>query len=164
MDDQQFSQVNRDDFDRACMEQALLLARLAEQKGEVPVGAVLTSQYKIVSQGHNQPIALNDPTAHAEIIAIRQAGQLLQNYRLVNTTLYVTLEPCTMCVGAMLHARIGRLVFAASDPKTGACGGRFHLLEDGLHHHRIQVESGLYEDQAKALLQNFFKQRRIKSG
>ena len=143
------------------MQRALELAGLAEQQGEVPVGAVVVVDNKIIGEGWNQPIASHDPTAHAEIMAIRQAGQYLDNYRLPGSTLYVTLEPCVMCAGAIIHARIDHVVFAAHDPKTGAAGSQFDLLpSDSRFNHRTTVEQGVMADQASSLLSNFFKARR----
>ena len=142
------------------MQRALELARQASLLGEVPVGAVLVLDNEIIGEGHNQPIALSDPTAHAEIVALRQAAQKMQNYRLLNTTLYVTLEPCSMCLGALQHARISRLVYAASDPKTGAVESVCRLLDQPLNH-RIQWEKGLLAEESSQLLRDFFKKRRV---
>ena len=142
------------------MQHAMQLARQAEQQGEVPVGAVVVKQGMLVGEGWNQPIRLNDPTAHAEMMAIRDAGQRLNNYRLNDCTLYVTLEPCAMCTGAMVHSRISRLVFGAQDPRTGAAGSVFQLA-DNLHlNHRMQVVSGVMAESSQALLQQFFRRRR----
>lgn len=146
--------------DEFYMRRALELAREAERAGEVPVGAVLARGGQIIAQAFNQPIARHDPTAHAEVLALRQAGTSVQNYRLVDTTLYVTLEPCTMCVGAMIHARVGRIVFGASDPKTGALGGAFDLLTAAPHNHVPTAAGGVLASECAALLQSFFKQRR----
>ena len=143
------------------MQYALSLADKAEQEGEIPVGAVLVDKNgKIVGEGWNRSIILSDPTAHAEIQAIRMAGQHLQNYRLLDTTLYVTLEPCTMCAGAILHSRIGRLVFGASDYKTGAIGSRFHLFEDYKMNHFLQIRGGVMRDECSQKISAFFKKRR----
>lgn len=139
---------------------ALALAREAAEAGEVPVGAVIAKDGVIVGRGMNRPIAGHDPSAHAEIAAMRDAGQQLQNYRLVGCTLYVTLEPCAMCVGAMLHARVARVVFGAPDPKTGACGSVINLFgEERLNHHAT-VEGGLMAEESAALLKAFFASRR----
>lgn len=146
--------------DRAWMNRALILARQAEAAGEVPVGAVLVRGDERLGEGWNQPIRRSDPTAHAEIVALRGAGALTDNYRLPGTTLYVTLEPCTMCAGAIIHARVERLVFAAQDPKTGAAGGRFNVLPGDGHNHRVVCEYGLLAEASAALLQTFFKMRR----
>lgn len=148
------------DSDLRFMGRALQLAARAEQEGEVPVGAVLTHEEVVLGEGWNRPIKLNDPSAHAEILAMRQAGQSQSNYRLPGSTLYVTLEPCTMCVGAMLHARIERLVYAATDPKTGALGGAFSLPDVHAHNHKMQIEGGLMAEQASEMLRAFFRKRR----
>jgi len=121
---------------------------------------VVVLDNKVIGKGWNQPIANNDPSAHAEIIALRDAANAINNYRLINTTLYVTLEPCLMCVGAMLHARIKRLVFGARDPKTGAAGSVFNVLDDASHKHVIAVQGGILKEESTELLQSFFKQRR----
>ena len=146
--------------DRRFMERALDLARAAEAAGEVPVGAVLVRDEAVLGEGHNRAVRDHDPSAHAEVIALREAGRRVGNYRLPDSTLYVTLEPCCMCVGAIVHARVGRVVFAADDPKTGAAGGRFDLLVSPAHNHRVVVECGLAEDAAAALLVDFFRRRR----
>ena len=146
--------------DSKWMERALELARQAEAAGEVPVGAVIVKDDEIIAEGWNQPISSNDATSHAEIMAMREAGEKLGNYRLLDTTVYVTLEPCSMCVGAMIHARVSRVVYAASEPRTGALGGAFNLLEANQHNHIFEVESGLLAEESKILLQNFFQSRR----
>lgn len=142
------------------MRLALALAARAEALGEVPVGAVVVRCGEVVGVGHNRNIALRDPSAHAEIEALRAAGQRLGNHRLVDCTLYCTLEPCAMCVGALVHARIARLVYAAADPKTGACGSVFDLVQSPHHNHRIVVAAGLLAEEAGALLRRFFRARR----
>jgi tRNA(adenine34) deaminase len=143
------------------MRHALELARHAEAIGEVPIGAVVISDTDntVLGEGWNCPISTNDPTAHAEIIAMRQAAQHLNNYRLVDATLYVTLEPCLMCVGAMLHARIKRLIFGAHDPKAGAVLSVFHALDTKLNHH-LSYRAGILSDECGALLKRFFQQKR----
>lgn len=139
------------------MQEALSLARLAETEGEIPVGAVLVdAHHQIIGRGSNQMIQRCDPTAHAEILAIRQAGFSLNNYRLLNTTLYVTLEPCCMCAGAIVQARIRRLVFATRDFKTGAAGSVYHLLRGYPLNHQVQVDEGLFQCEAASLLSEFF--------
>jgi tRNA(adenine34) deaminase len=146
------------------MQRALELARLAEAAGEVPVGAVLVLDGQIIGEGWNQPIGRHDPSAHAEIMALRDAGSRLQNYRLPDTTLYVTLEPCPMCAGAIVHARVARVVFAAADPRSGAAGSVFDLLpSDQRFNHRTECEGGLLAEQSSQLLRNFFRTRRVKS-
>lgn len=143
------------------MREALLLARRAWDAGEVPVGAVVVKGGVIIGRGYNQPITSNDPTTHAEIVAIRDAAQHLKNYRLVDCELYVTLEPCAMCVGAMLHARLKRVVFGTSDPKTGVCGSVINLpAEEKLNHHAT-FEGGVLSEECGAMLKAFFKSRRI---
>ena len=149
--------------DHKWMQRALELAYKAEAADEVPVGAVIVKDDEIIAEGWNQPISSNDATSHAEIIAMREAGEKLGNYRLLDTTLYVTLEPCSMCVGAMIHARVSRVVYAASEPRTGALGGAFNLLEANQHNHIFEVEAGLMADESRTLLQNFFQSRRQSS-
>jgi tRNA(adenine34) deaminase len=142
------------------MQHALGLARKAEQEGEVPVGAVLIQEDEIIGEGWNQPVTRNDPTAHAEIMALRAAGRQQQNYRLPDTTLYVTLEPCQMCAGAIVHARVKRLVFGAYDPKTGAAGTVVNAFEGEHLNHKVEVEGGICKDMCSKSLSDFFKKRR----
>ncbi len=142
------------------MEMALKLARRAEKAGEVPVGAVLVKDDELIAEGWNQPITSHDATSHAEIMAMREAGIKLNNYRLVDTTMYVSLEPCSMCVGAMIHARVAKVVYGASEPRTGALGGAFNLLEANQHNHIFDVTSGVMAEESRELLQNFFQSRR----
>jgi tRNA(adenine34) deaminase len=143
------------------MEQALACAREAEVCGEVPVGAVIVDAAGIVvARAANAPIAAHDPTAHAEILALRAAGRALDNYRLPGCVLYVTLEPCAMCVGALVHARIARIVYGAPDPKTGACGSVFDLASSPRLNHRIEVTGGVLAEASAALLKGFFAARR----
>ncbi len=143
------------------MQHALDLAHHAEQLGEVPVGAVLVREGEIIGKGWNQPILAHDPSAHAEIMALRHAGQHMNNYRLPKTTLYVTLEPCPMCAGAIVHARVGRVVFAASDPRSGAAGSVFDLLpSDQRFNHHTQVEGGVLAEESAQMLRQFFRSRR----
>ena len=146
--------------DERFMRCALELAQCAADEGEVPVGAVLVREGEVVGEGWNRPISANDPTAHAEIQAMRAAGEQLANYRLLDTTLYVTLEPCVMCSGAIVHARVGRVVFGADDPKTGAAGSAFDLLGSTQHNHQVTIERGLLADECGELLRAFFKARR----
>jgi tRNA(adenine34) deaminase len=142
------------------MRLALDLARQAANNGEVPVGAIVVKDGTIIGRGANAPIQNHDPTAHAEIIAMRQAAATLGNYRLVDCTLYVTLEPCAMCSGAIQHARIAKLVFGASDPKTGACGSVVNLMNEPKLNHHTEVVGGILAEECGALLSSFFKQRR----
>jgi tRNA(adenine34) deaminase len=147
-------------FDETWMNEALLLARRAGEEQEVPVGAVIVREGNIIGRGWNRNIGLHDPSAHAEIMAMREAGVALGNHRLTACTLYVTLEPCMMCAGAMIHARLDRIVFGASDPKTGAAGGKFDLLSDLVHNHAPLVDGGCLADECSTLLKDFFRQRR----
>ena len=147
--------------DESFMRLALTLARRAEQEGEVPVGAVVVKEGAAIGQGWNRPLVTNDPTSHAEIEALRAAASLMGNYRLPNTTLYVTLEPCAMCAGAMLVARVERLVFAARDIRFGAVRSKFALADSKLLNHRVQVEEGLLAAEAAELLAGFFRGKRI---
>jgi tRNA(adenine34) deaminase len=150
-----------DDTDRVFMAQALDCAREAYTLGEVPVGAVLIdSSGAVIARAANAPIANHDPTAHAEVLALRAAGRALGNYRLPGCSLYVTLEPCPMCVGALVHARVKRVVFAAPDPKTGACGSVFDLAASPRLNHRMEVTGGVLGEEAAALLRQFFAERR----
>ena len=146
--------------DEAFMRTALQLAEQAAAMGEVPVGAVVVHDGVIIGRGYNHPISAHDPTAHAEVVALRDAAQRLGNYRLVGCQLYVTLEPCAMCVGAMLHARIQRVIYAASDPKTGACGSVVNLFGDQRLNHHAAVIGGILAEDSRALLQRFFTARR----
>ncbi len=144
------------------MKHALQLAEKAESLGEVPVGAVLVQDNKMIGEGYNQPINNHDPTAHAEIMALRSAGQNLKNYRLVNTTLYVTLEPCAMCAMAMVHARVSHIVYATHEPRTGAGGSLYQLLQHSGHNHQIEITEGILQEQASEMLKMFFKKKRTK--
>jgi tRNA(adenine34) deaminase len=142
------------------MQKALELARKAEAAGEVPVGAVIVKDDELIAEGWNHPITSHDATSHAEIMAMRAAGEKLKNYRLIDTVMYVTLEPCSMCVGAMIHARISKVIYGASEPRTGALGGAFDLLDANQHNHAFDVVSGVLKEESKVLLQNFFQARR----
>ncbi|MGA2754687.1 MAG: tRNA adenosine(34) deaminase TadA [Terracidiphilus sp.] len=146
--------------DRQAMQAALAEARLAADAGEVPIGAVIVHQGAIIARGQNRVLRNVDPTAHAEIVALRAAAAALANYRLSGCTLYVTLEPCAMCAGAMIHARIDRLVFAAPDPKAGACGSVLSVLNHPQLNHQIQMEQGILADESAELLRDFFRDRR----
>ena len=142
------------------MTRALEMAELAASRGEVPVGAVLTKDDEIVAEGHNLTVTSNDPTAHAEVVVIREAAQTLGDRRLTESTLYVTLEPCAMCAGALVLSRLGRLVFGASDPKAGMAGSLGNLVQDERLNHRVEVTTGTLADAAGDLLQGFFRARR----
>lgn len=149
-----------DNNDEFWMRHALHLAQRAWDEGEVPVGAVLVHEGRVIGEGWNRPIGRHDPTAHAEMMAIRQGGKILKNYRLLETTLYVTLEPCVMCAGAMVHGRVGRLVYGARDAKTGAAGSLLDVLRHPGMNHQVQIEQGILAEECAALLSNFFRQRR----
>ena len=142
------------------MTRALELASQARDQGEVPVGAIVVLEGAVIGEGFNQQISLADPSAHAEMQAMRKAARRLDNYRLANTTLYVTLEPCTMCAGAMVHARIKRLVYGAADPKTGATGSVFNLVQAEQLNHQLEVDSGVMAKECGELLRDFFRGRR----
>jgi tRNA(adenine34) deaminase len=146
--------------DEKWMREALQMARQAQAADEVPVGAVLVKEGAILGSGWNQPIGAHDPTAHAEIMALRAAAQSAGNYRLTGTTLYVTLEPCAMCAGAMVHARVARLLYGAADPKTGAAGSVFDLTRTDKLNHRLEVEGGVLAEECGGLLKDFFIRRR----
>ncbi len=142
------------------MREALLLARQAGEAEEVPVGAIVVRGGEVLGRGANQPIRTCDATAHAEIVAIRSASQFCENYRLPDTTLYVTIEPCTMCLGAMIHARIGRLVFGAPEPRAGAVVSQASLLAADHYNHQLPFTEGVLAEECSELMRNFFKQRR----
>lgn len=149
--------------DNSFMQDALALAREAAIAGEVPVGAVVVCDGVVVGRGYNQPILRHDPTAHAEVMALRDAAQQLGNYRLPACELFVTLEPCAMCAGAIMQARIARVVYAAADPKTGACGSVVNLFADARLNFHTRVESGLLAQESSLLLKSFFAERRLKN-
>jgi tRNA(adenine34) deaminase len=146
--------------DQQAMEAALAEARLAAEAGEVPIGAVVVREGAIVASGQNRVLRNVDPTAHAEIVALRAAAQALGNYRLTGCTLYVTLEPCAMCAGAMIHARIDKLVFAATDPKAGACGSVLSVLNHPKLNHQMWADRGILAEESAELLRTFFRERR----
>ena len=139
---------------------ALEEAKRAGEEGEVPIGAVLVSEGEVIGRGRNRPISLSDPTAHAEILALREGAARMRNYRLPNSTLYVTVEPCTMCAGAIIQARVWRLVFGAEDPKAGAVRSIYTLLEGKLLNHRVEVISGVLLEECREILRRFFQERR----
>ncbi len=149
-----------DAADEAFMREALVLARQAADAGEVPVGALVVLDGRVVGRGFNQPILANDPTAHAEVMALRDAGQKLRNYRMPGTTLYVTLEPCLMCTGAIFHARVERIVFGATDPKTGVAGSVMDLYAQTQLNHHAGIRGGLLASECGAMLSAFFAARR----
>lgn len=146
--------------DETFMRRAIELAREAESAGEVPVGALIVRDGEILAEGFNRPISTHDPTAHAEMVALRAAAARIDNYRLTGTTLYVTLEPCAMCAGAMVHARVQRLVYAATDPRAGASGSVFNVVQNPALNHRLEVTPGVLADECAHLLRNFFVARR----
>lgn len=148
------------ELDRQYMQQAIEQAQLAALAGEVPVGAVLVRDGQVISKAFNKPITNHDPSAHAEMLALRQAADAEQNYRLPGTTLYVTLEPCTMCAGAMLHARVDRIVYGAPDPKTGAAGSVVDVFASKQINHQTSVNGGIMAEECGQLLKTFFKERR----
>jgi tRNA(adenine34) deaminase len=148
--------------DETWMGEALALARDAAARGEVPVGALVVRDGVVLGRGGNAPIAQNDPTSHAEIVALREAGRTIGNYRLPDCTLFVTLEPCAMCAGAIMHARLARLVYGASDPKTGACGSIVDLFEEPRLNHHTNVTRGVAADACAQLLSEFFAERRAR--
>ena len=146
--------------DEKWMKIAISEANLATNEGEIPVGAILIQDGKLIAKAHNQPILNHDPTAHAEVEVLRKAGRKLKNYRLSGSTLYVTLEPCAMCLGAIMHARVERIVYGASDPKTGVCGSKTDLTSESFFTHKVKVDGGVLEEENKEILQSFFKSRR----
>jgi len=147
--------------DEAWMRHAMRLAQRAEDEGEVPIGALLVKDNQLIAEGWNMPISHCDPTAHAEIIAIRKAGQVLNNYRLIGTTLYVTLEPCVMCMGAISHSRLQRLVFGAYDPKRGAVCHALNLSDAAFLNHTVNWKGGVLETETSTLLHDFFRAKRL---
>jgi len=151
------------DFDVAMMREALRHAAQAAEHGEVPVGAVVVRDGSIIACGYNAPISVSDPTAHAEIRAMREAAGVLKNYRLSDCTIYVTLEPCAMCAGAILHARIARVVYGAADPKTGACGSIVNLFAESRLNHHAEVTPGVLADECGRMLSTFFAARRVRT-
>lgn len=142
------------------MKLAIEQARIAEENGDVPIGAVIVHGGRLIAKAYNQRHQLQDPTAHAEIIALTQAAEFLGSWRLHDCTIYVTLEPCPMCAGALVLARIDRLVYGCADPKAGACGSLYNIVQDERLNHRVQVQTGVLEDQCSSLLQDFFRKRR----
>ncbi len=149
-----------DEIHHKWMSYALMLAKRSQDEGEVPVGAVLVQDDTLIAEGWNQPIESHDPTAHAEIMALRAAGLKLGNYRLPNTTLYVTLEPCTMCAGAIIHARVANVIFGASEHRTGVAGSAINVFEQEFHYHQVAARGGIMREECSQLLKRFFKARR----
>jgi len=156
----QAEDIDTNAIDNQFMKRAFELAQKAESFDEIPVGAVLVHQGKIIGEGFNQSIMLNDPSAHAEMLAVRQAGQYLNNYRLLDCTLYVTLEPCPMCAGLLVHSRVKRLVFASKDLKTGSAGSVFNLTDNSQLNHQVETRQGVMDEQCSDLLSAFFTRRR----
>ncbi|WP_286262317.1 tRNA adenosine(34) deaminase TadA [Thalassotalea atypica] len=152
--------TKQDFIDKLLMRHAMGLAKKAEQHNEIPVGAVVVANGEIIGEGFNQSIMLNDPSAHAEMIAIREAGKTLENYRMLDCTLYVTLEPCPMCAGLLVHSRIKRIVYGCKDEKTGAAGSVFNLVNSDRLNHTIDTTSGVLGEECSAMLSAFFKKRR----
>jgi len=148
--------------DQRFMKVAIEQAKIAEENGDVPIGAVIVYQDQIIAKAYNQREQLADPTAHAEIIALTQAAAARQNWHLNGCTMYVTLEPCPMCAGALVLSRMDRLVYGCNDPKTGACGSLYNIVDDERLNHKLQVTSGILEQECTQLLQNFFDKRRVK--
>ena len=153
--------VKDNELDECFMKMALEQAEEAGQKGEVPVGAVLVKGDRVLAKGHNRCIELRDPTAHAEVMVLRKGGEVLENYRLNNTTMYVTVEPCPMCISAMMHGRIARLVFGTPEPKFGAVQSKFRLPEGRGFNHKLKVEQGILQKECGEVLKSFFKRKRI---
>jgi len=148
------------EIDNFFMKRALIQADIAKSKHEVPVGAIIVFNNRIIAESYNNPIESLDPTAHAEINVLRKATQVLENYRLTGANLYVTLEPCAMCYGAIVHSRISKLIFGAYDPKTGVCGSTYNLHEQACFNHRPYITGGVLEEECSSILKDFFKERR----
>ncbi len=142
------------------MRMALEEAKMAGQRGEIPVGAVLLKEDRVLTKDHNRCIELSDPTAHAEVLVLRRGGEILRNYRLIDTVMYVTAEPCPMCVSAMVHSRISRLVFGTLEPKFGAVESKFRMLDSNGWNHKVKVDRGILEEECAGLLKTFFRERR----
>jgi tRNA(adenine34) deaminase len=154
------SAMSSDKEDQRYMRVAIEAAGIAEDNGDVPIGAVIVYENRIIAKAYNQRQQLQDPTAHAEIIALTQAASFLESWRLQNCTVYVTLEPCPMCAGALVLSRMDRLVYGCKDPKAGACGSLYNIVEDGRLNHRLEVTAGVLEEDCRQQLQNFFERRR----
>lgn len=152
--------TSQESLDQRYMRLAIDKAAIAEENGDVPIGAVIVHESRVIAKAYNQRQQLNDPTAHAEIIALTQASEAIGNWRLHGCTMYVTLEPCPMCAGALVLARIDRLVFGTDDPKTGACGSLYNIVQDARLNHQVQITSGVLMEDCKLQLQTFFQRRR----
>lgn len=152
--------IKTDKSHETFMQRCIELANQAEAEGEVPVGAVVVYQGDIIAEGYNHPISSHDPSAHAEMIALRKAAKILENYRLADVTLYVTLEPCPMCAGAMVHARVNTLVYGTDDPRTGSAGSAFNLLDGQKLNHRVECISGVLQEECSQQLRSFFHNKR----
>ena len=156
--------ANLNENDERFMGMAIDQAYIAQENGDVPIGAVIVCEDKVIGKGYNQRQQLNDPTAHAEMIALTAAAEAVGNWRLHNCTIYVTLEPCTMCAGALVLARIDRLVYGCPDPKAGACGSLYNTVQDDRLNHRVEITAGVLQDKCSKVLQNFFQKRRKENG
>jgi len=163
MNDKPKVQIQRGETDERFMRMAIEAAKIAQDNGDVPIGAVIIHKDQVIAKAYNQREQLNDPTAHAEIIAMTQAAAALESWRLASCTIYVTLEPCPMCAGALVLARIDRLVYGCADPKAGACGSLYNIVQDSRLNHRLDVTSGVLENECSQLLQDFFKLRRTEN-
>jgi len=152
--------MNNNKEDQRCIKLAIEQAKIAEENGDVPIGAVIVYKDQIIAKAYNQREQLKDPTAHAEIIALTQAAAFLENWHLNGCTMYVTLEPCSMCAGALVLSRMDRLVFGCADPKTGACGSIYNIVQDNRLNHRLEITAGVLADECSKLLQDFFQQKR----
>jgi tRNA(adenine34) deaminase len=163
MNDKPKVQIRRGETDERFMRMATEAAKIAQDNGDVPIGAVIIHKDRVIAKAYNQREQLNDPTAHAEIIALTQAAAALENWHLNGCTIYVTLEPCPMCAGALVLARIDRLVYGCADPKAGACGSLYNIVQDNRLNHRLDVTAGVLENECSQLLQDFFKLRRTEN-
>jgi len=152
--------VTKAEHDEQYMRQAIEAAKIAQENGDVPIGAVVVYENQIIGRTYNQREQLKDPTAHAEIIALTQAAAFIESWRLTGCTMFVTLEPCAMCAGALVLGRLDRLVYGCNDPKAGACGSLYNIVQDGRLNHRLEITSGVLADECAKLLQDFFRQKR----
>jgi tRNA(adenine34) deaminase len=154
---------DQNNLDQRYMRMAIDQAYIAEENGDVPIGAIIVHENRVIARAHNQRQLLNDPTAHAEMIALTQASEAVGNWRLYGCTIYVTLEPCPMCAGALVLARVDRLVFGTDDPKAGACGSLYNIVQDGRLNHRLEIVSGVLQEDCRYQLQAFFQRRRAEN-